>query len=276
MRPRTTIVHIAGMAPDARSLRLVLIPRGMYLIGAEERGSNRDESPVHPVRFRKDFYISDAPVTQAQWSAVMGSLPTPAPSTSVGRSSIGLGQDHPVDSATWNEIVGRDGFLASLGAATDLPFRLPTEAEWEVACRGKTRTRFSFGDSLDGDDLCENASAGLMAGRRSEYMWFCGSTSDAAGSGSQPVAMLLPNAFGLYDCHGNIFEWCSDWYSPSFYGLPEALLDDPANDVDVNGRRVIRGGCWAYGAQYARSALRYGQFPDRPDWAVGFRVALAQ
>jgi formylglycine-generating enzyme required for sulfatase activity len=204
----------------------------------------------------------------------MGTLPPPAPRGPTGSSGIGQGDDHPVDSVSWDDVAGAGGFLERLSQATGLPFRLPTEAEWEYACRGKTLTRYSFGDSFEFDGFCFDGKAGLLPGERSDYMWYCGSPALLSESGSKPVALLKPNPFGLYDIHGNVFEFVRDWYDENFYQSPEATHDNPENTTVGASHKVIRGGCWGYDATYARSALRYRLPHNQPDWGTGFRVAL--
>ena len=132
----------------------------------------------------------------------------------------------------------------------DYDYRLPTEAEWEYACRAGTTTRFSCGDELD-----------------PAYAWF----GDNSDNETHPVGEKRPNAFGLYDMHGNVWEWCSDWYDGDYYGgSPPANPTGPS----TGSYRVSRGGCWSLSAKYCRSAIRYRYRPDYRTYSLGFRVAL--
>ncbi|WP_261345963.1 formylglycine-generating enzyme family protein [Tautonia rosea] len=277
IRPLT--INLPGLPAGARPLRLVRIPAGTFPMGAVERGSSPDEAPVHSVTISRPFYLGQTLLTQAQWGAVMGSLPTPIPWTLTGGvSSIGLGDDVPIDSISWDDVAGPGGFLDTLNSLTGRNFRLPTEAEWEYACRAGTQTRFSFGDSLDAPDHeCFDGPAGTQPGQRTDYVWYCANQgwSGDPDYGGKPVAAKRPNPFGLYDVHGNFFEYCSDWYDDDFYSRPEAILPNPENQASGSGCRVIRGGSWHYSIHYARSALRYHQDHDTPDWAISVRVALS-
>ena len=139
--------------------------------------------------------------------------------------------------------------------------RLPSEAEWEYACRAGTQTRFYFGDSLSVGDVCEDD------GTRSQYMWYCGNKSPY---GSKPVGGKLPNAFGLHDMSGNLWEWCEDDWHGSYTGAPSngsAWIDAPRGSD-----RVVRGGFWYGSARYCRSANRGFHWPDDRNDYVGFRL----
>jgi formylglycine-generating enzyme required for sulfatase activity len=270
---RSLKIAIPGLnESNARPLTLRRLPGGSFQMGSEDVASNADERPIRSVCISNDYYLGETEITQAQWRAVMGTLP-PA---SNPKSGIGRGNDFPVDSVSWEEVAGADGFIARLNSLTSLAFRLPTEAEWEYACRAGTSTRFYFGDSLTCLDDCADCPASPLSGNRSDYLWYCGNNGfpGSAEYGGKPVGLKKPNSFGLFDMHGNLFEYCSDWYQADFYAGPEAAVPDPENKNPASGRRVIRGGCWDYGATYSRSALRYGARPERPDWGTGFRLAL--
>jgi formylglycine-generating enzyme required for sulfatase activity len=131
--------------------------------------------------------------------------------------------------------------------------RLPTEAQWEYACRAGTKTRFCSGD----------ADAGLA-----DYTWY-----DAnSGKTTHPVGTKKPNAWGLFDCHGNVWEWCADWYGEDYYR--KSLWDDPTGPVTDAGR-VLRGGSWRHSARACRSACRFINFPDYRYDYLGFRLVLS-
>ncbi len=259
--------------PGGVPLVLVRIPAGSFQMGSPdtERGRYSTwEGPVHPVTIGYDFYMGKYELTQAQWLAVMGSWPGTAPS-----SGFGVGANYPAYYLSWDDA---RNFVTALNAhitATSqgpATMRLPSEAEWEYACRAGTQTRFYFGDSLGVGDACEDD------GTRSQYMWYCGNNSGSYGQpgyGSNPVGGKLPNAFGLYDMSGNIWEWCEDDWHGSYTGAPtngSAWIDSPTRASS----RMFRGGYWSYGARYCRSAYRNGYYPPARNGGIGFRVAVVR
>ncbi|MBM3859468.1 MAG: formylglycine-generating enzyme family protein [Verrucomicrobia bacterium] len=159
-------------------IEAVAVPAGSFMMGSEN--GREDEKPVHKVTITKSFYMGKYEVTQEQWEAVMGNNP-----------SSYKGGKHPVGNVSWNDC---EAFLAKLNEKLDAwKASLPTEAQWEYACRAGTTTKYFWGD----DD-----------GRLGEYAWF---KSDAGGT-THPIGLKKPNAWGLYDMIGNVWEWCSDWY----------------------------------------------------------------
>ena len=223
---------------------LVLIPAGSFMMGSPDssRGAAYDEKPQHPVRITRPFYAGKYPVTQEQWKAVMGSNP-----------SRFKGPKNPVEKVSWDDC---RKFLEKLNAKSGMPwgkFVLPTEAQWEYACRAGSTTRYCFGD----EDPTLN-----------EYAWY---TKTTFGNGTHPVGQKKPNAWGLYDVHGNVWEWCSDWYDGRYYaGSP---TDDPAGPA-MGSCRVNRGGSWLDYQWECRSARRGDSVPDLSYDAVGLRVCL--
>ena len=150
--------------------------------------------------------------------------------------------------------------------------RLPSEAEWEYACRAGTQTRFFFGDSLSVDDYATDGPAGTLPGNRSDYMWF-GYNYNTPTYGSKPVATKWPNQFGLYDMSGNVWEWCQDYWHDDYTGAP---ANGSAWESPTSSYRVLRGGCWVSNAYYCRSACRYYYYPDNQGRDVGVRLARTQ
>ncbi len=220
------------------SLDLVSLPGATFSMGSED-GYSR-EQPVHEVTVNP-FSIGRTEVTQAQWRAVMGQL-----------HDVGFeGPTRPVERVSW---YGAVRFCERLSELTGLAFRLPTEAEWEYAARGGTRTRFSFGD--DEADL-------------GKYAWYY----ENSESQTHPVATKLPNPFGLYDVHGNVCEWCQDHWSADYQGAP---LDGSAKLSGGDSIfRVLRGGSWNVIGNSCRSAYRYvTDWPGSRNIYFGFRVVV--
>lgn len=220
---------MAGVA----GIELVLIPAGEFAMG--ESDGEPDEQPVHQVKIGQPFYLGKYEVTQAQWKQIMGDNP-----------SKFVGDDLPVDNVSWKDV---QVFLQRLNDAGD-PFfyRLPTEAEWEYACRAETK--------------------GKYAGSLDALAWYF----DNSGGQTHPVGQKAPNAFGLHDMHGNVREWCQDWYDDLYYKKTPA--DDPTGPT--NGTwRAIRGGSYFANAAACRSAVRYKLDPELKLDSVGFRVAAS-
>jgi formylglycine-generating enzyme required for sulfatase activity len=241
--PVETAIDLGGSV----ALDLVLIPPGMFDMGSpeDEPGRWKEEGPVHRVRISRAFYIGKYEVTQEQWQKVMGANP-----------SNFKGPKHPVELVSWDNCQEFLKRLNALGKAKG-QFLLPTEAEWEWACRAGTRTRFCFGDA---------------EARLGEYAWY-----DAnSWSTTHPVGEKQPNAWGLHDCHGNVWEWCSDWfgeYSANPWPGKFRLTRDPQGPASSPGR-VLRGGGWRCNPRNCRSAFRDFLDPSGRYYFIGFRVAL--
>jgi formylglycine-generating enzyme required for sulfatase activity len=207
------------------------------------------EGPQTAVTISRGFWMGKYEVTQGEYLAVMGSNP----------SYFTGDTNRPVETVSWYDATNYCGTLtqrerAGGRIATNSVYRLPTEAEWEHACRAETSTRFSYGDDPGYTNL-------------TNYAWY----SDNSGGTTHPVGQKLPNLWGLYDMHGNVWEWCQDWWS---YNLPGGIAIDPQGPA-TGSSRVIRGGDWGSFAGFCRSADRYGGYPGyRLDY-VGFRVLLA-
>ena len=214
--------------PDSVPMVLVRVPPASFNMGSPVTDPTREESemPQHNVILSKEYFVGKFEVTQGQWEAIMGSLPS---------QDCGAGPTQPVCKVTWQAIAGPGGFLerlnshlqatGQLGAGT---LRLLSEAEWEYAARAGTTTRFSFGDALDCGEGC--GACGTSTG----YMWWCGNNSP---DGAKPAGFKRPNGFGLYDMHGNLWEWVSDWYGP-YQAAAQTDPQGPASGTE----RVSRGG----------------------------------
>jgi formylglycine-generating enzyme required for sulfatase activity len=257
--------------PGAVTLDMLHIPAGTFLMGSpeEELGRMSNEGPQTQVTLTRDFYMARTHITQSQWEAVMGIGVWPG----IGPPSAtnGLGPDFPIYNVTWNDATSFTLALASHLAAMGQPgveVRLPTEAEWEYACRAGTTTRFYFGDSLCNPitDPLFNCEAGDMPGTRSDYLWWYANASGRC----QPVATKLPNRWGLHDMGGNLWHLCLDFYQGS---LPGGSVTDPSGP-GTGSHRAVRGGAWANPLTHVRSASREMQLPTMGSRSVGFRIVM--
>jgi formylglycine-generating enzyme required for sulfatase activity len=226
------------------TMKLVLIPAGKFTMGSpdDEKDHQKGESPQHEVTISKAFYMGVYAVTQEQYGQMMGKNP----------SNFKCAQN-PVETVSWVDAVE---FCEVLSKKTGKNIRLPTEAEWEYACRAGSKTRFSYGD--DDDKL-------------GDYAWY----NKRGGGVAHPVGQKKPNEWGLYDMHGNVCQWCSDWYGEDYYSAK-------ANDRDPQGpdsgsTRVLRGGSWwEDNPTGCRSAGRSRGNPGGLSFGgIGFRVVVA-
>jgi formylglycine-generating enzyme required for sulfatase activity len=241
---------------NSLGMRLVLIPAGTFPMGSPRTEAERhgNEGLPHPVTIEEPFYLCMYPVTQAEYTAVMGRNP------SCFFKHNGGGPDHPVEQVSWDDAVEFCHRLTDFARekAARRTYRLPTEAEWEYACRAGTATPFSFGSSASSTQANFNGHYPYGGAHKGPYR---GHTS--------PVGSYDPNPWGLHDMHGNVWEWCSDLYHHD----PSAHT--PArSDALVARDRVLRGGCWFSDGGLCRSACRLGRPAFEHDFNVGFRVAL--
>lgn len=262
------------VAPERQRIsdmfEMVYVEGGTFSMGASSRGSEteNDEEPSHSVTL-SSFYIGKYEVTQKQWVAIMGT-----------KRSLFKGGNHPVDCVSWNDV---QEFIRRLNAKTGKTYRLPTEAEWEYAARGGRygdNSLYSGGDDIDA------------------VAWHSGNS----GSKTHPVGTKSPNALGIYDMSGNVWEWCSDWYEPEFPAPPKNPLgiydfgtvwesncsDGPkpeyhAKSLSGNPQGpssidicVIRGGSYNFDASSCRVSNRPFLDPDNRSYGVGFRLVLSE
>jgi formylglycine-generating enzyme required for sulfatase activity len=260
LRPEAGVNLLAKDEPpklitNSIGMKLVLVPAGDFLMGSpdSDKEAQDDEKPQHRVRITRPFYLGAHEVTQGQYRAVTGASP-----------SIFYGSDDlPVERVSWEDAIAFCNKLSEQmglkpyyhsGARTPSGgdgYRLPTEAEWEYACRAGSATRYHFGDD----------AANLGA-----YDWY----GDNSGHKTHPVGQKRPNAWGLYDMHGNVWEWCWDGFGRDFYARsPDADPTGPSQAVD----RASRGGSWEDDLRICRSAVRYGSAPGNQRHDLGFRVA---
>jgi formylglycine-generating enzyme required for sulfatase activity len=239
---------MSGLLTEADLPEMVYVPGGTFQMGSNDYKSY-DEQPVHQVNVAS-FFMSKFVVTQAQWQAV-AALPkehqdlTPDPYS--GENSNFRGSLLPAICVSWDDA---KEFCARLSQATKSNYQLPSEAEWEYACRAGTISKYNFGDEITPDKANYNNTIGHIT----------------------PAGKYSPNAFGLYDMHGNVWEWCEDTYRDRYDGAK----NDGTAWVDDNYRRVIRGGSWLLNAVLCRSATRSRSEPDNKNYNIGFRVVRSK
>jgi formylglycine-generating enzyme required for sulfatase activity len=232
--PKLQPKEIAVDLGNGVKLEMILIPAGEFLMGSpdSDKDAGGDEKPQHRVRITKPFYLGKYLVTQEQWEAVMGTNP----------SHLNAPKN-PVEQVSWDDcrqLLNRLNERLRRPHPGPLPegegdFQLPTEAQWEYACRAGSTTRYCFGDDEPG---------------LSKYAWY----NANSGGHTCPVGEKKPNAWNLYDMHGNVWQWCADWYDGSYYG--KSPTDDPMGPA-AGTDRVHRGGSWSDDAGYCRSAYRF-------------------
>jgi len=251
--------------PSGIPLTLLRIPAGSFLMGSPESEPGRHPltETQHHVTLTREYYIGRYEVTQQQWVAVMGSNPA---------TDDGVGNAYPAHDVTWDMVAGPGGFidklnqhLAATGQSGTAVVRLPTEAEWEHAARAGTSTVFSFGDGTG----CEIESCNMCT-TFDRYMWWCANSSwPASPEGTRPVGGKQPNPWGLYDVHGNVWEWTADWYVRHGTGAEV----DPTGPA-TGEYKVLHGGNWNNYPSYCRSASRTAYKPDY-HYGAGFRLACS-
>lgn len=217
---------------------MILVNGGVFRMGAEDGGP--DELPVHEVEL-DSYYIGKFPVTQELWVSVTGSNP----------SAFRSYKDLPIESVSWEEI---QNFLLKLNKASGKLYRLPTEAEWEFAAIGGTRTnnyRYSGSDKIE------------------EVAWYDANSNKK----THPVGLLRPNELGLYDLCGNVWEWCSDWYDDEYRSDDKYRKNPPGPDFGTF--RVLRGGSWATPEDKCRRSSRFSYSGDFRNNCVGVRLVLS-
>jgi formylglycine-generating enzyme required for sulfatase activity len=251
----TQTAHFYPQTLGNSTLEMVYIPGGSFTMGspAEEVERLDREGPQHEVQVAQ-FFMSKYPITQAQW-AVVADLPLSKRKLERDPANF-KGTDRPIEQVSWWDAVE---FCDRLSNYTQLPYSLPSEAQWEYACRAGTTTPFHFGKTLT-DELA-NYDASVTYGESGVKGKESRSTS--------PVGQFPANAFGLYDMHGNVWEWCADHYG----GYDRAPVDGSAwLTDDENASRVLRGGSWIFNPGACRSAYRNFNSPGNRDFYVGFRV----
>lgn len=272
-RPGPTSGGVGNAQPKAGTLmkntlgmEFAYIPAGSFMMGSSDteiqqafdnaRGNLGEkakrewftpEGPQRRVTIGSDIYLGRYEVTQAQWQAVMGTNP----------SKFSDCAQCPVERVSWNDI---QEFINKLNARNDgYSYRLPSEAEWEYAARAGTTTPFAFGSSLSSAQANFNGDYPYGGAAEGEYL-----------IKTTPVGSFSPNAWGMYDMHGNVWEWCQDWYGENYYS--SGLAADPPGPSSGTAR-VVRGGSWTNYAFFLRSALRNFNQPADRNGLIGFRLA---
>jgi formylglycine-generating enzyme required for sulfatase activity len=243
-------------------MNLVYIPAGSFMMGSNRSAAQlakeydkdesdfADEFPQHQVRISKGFWMGQTEVTQGQYKSVMNAEPW---------SRYPLVQKSANNPAVWVTWEDAAAFCRKLSQREGKTYRLPTEAEWEYACRAGTTTQFSFGDS--------DSSLG-------DYAWFAGD-APVTQQYAYPVGQKKPNPWGLYDMNGNVSEWCSDYYDKDYYSISPSV--DPKGPLyEALGSHSLRGGFWHNDASYLRSSNRRGSGIVNRSNFIGFRVVRSQ
>jgi formylglycine-generating enzyme required for sulfatase activity len=297
-----TITNTIGM-------KLVLIPAGDFLMGSpdSDKDATDNEKPQHRIRITRPFYLGTTEVTVGQFRRVVEATGLRTEAETDGKGGYGWNEakyaweqgpkytwrnpgfpqsdDHPVVEVSWNDAIAFCNKLSEMeglkpyyqfggGSQTGGDgYRVPTEAEWEYACRGGTPTRYSSGDDPETLAQVDNFADGTL---KAKGGIFASLTTIAARDGhvfTAPVGRFRANRFGVFDMHGNVLEWCWDAYKADYYKeSPPADPLGPSKAAD----RVIRGGSWSHHPQFCRSALRFGSLPGRRNGFLGFRVARVQ
>jgi formylglycine-generating enzyme required for sulfatase activity len=224
--------NLVETLPDGVELQMVSIPTGSFLMGSKTFESSQ---PIHKVTL-KPFYMGKYQVTQAQWKVVMGNNP-----------SQFKGDDLPVETVSWDDA---KEFCKKLSEKTGREYRLPSEAEWEYAARAGSTGDYCFGNNLN-----------LL----SEYAWF----DENSGDKTHPVGQKKPNAWGLYDVHGNVWEWCDDVWHDDYQDAPD---DGSAWMTGESPHQLLRGGSWRSSPDFARAVSRVYGLPINRHLRLGFRV----
>jgi len=227
------------------TMDLVLIPAGKFQMGSDKGAS--DEKPVREVTISKPFYMGVHEVTQAQWKAVMGTEPW------AGEKYAKSGASHAASYISWDDAMK---FCRTLSQTSGRTVTLPTEAQWEYACRAGSKTAYCFGDDES---------------KLGDYAWYYENAYKKDEKYAHAAGRKKPNAFGLYDMHGNVLEWCRDWYDEKFY--TKAKNVDPENTTEAQCR-VLRGGSWNNNPGNCRAANRNRNTTDNRNNNTGFRVVV--
>jgi uncharacterized protein (TIGR02996 family) len=263
---RVQALLAAGMKPvrprrSLGGLELAWIPPGSFLMGSPPEEAHRSgNEQQHRVTLTRAFWMGVFPITQSQWLTVTGSNPTAFSPQGPRHDNIrGCKRDDllrfPIDSVSWTQA---NHFRDRLRELLGQPITLPTEAQWEYACRAGTTSPFHFGGVLNGKQASCDGGVPYGTTRKGPFL-----------NRPSPVGSFPPNAWGLYDMHGNMLEWCLDAYREQYERLPAT---DPVYHSPRAGQRIARGGCWYSNSHACRSALRLHYGPDDFSIYLGLRI----
>ena len=247
-KPELPPVEIVNIPPpkgktykNSLGVEFVQIPAGEFQMGCSKGDTECEdnEKPLHLVKITKSFYMGKFEVTQGQWTKLMGSNPS---------SFKECGENCPVENVSWNDAHEFIERLCTREKYSPCKHRLPTEAEWEYAARAGTKTKYYWG-IFPNDD----------------YFWY----DENSGRSTNPVGKKKPNAWGLYDISGNVWEWVEDWYDERYYSKSPDI-----NGPSSGGNRILRGGSWDYYARSSRLSYRINYDPDIRFRNYGFRLVL--
>jgi formylglycine-generating enzyme required for sulfatase activity len=256
-RDRATAEFFVEELTKGVTLEMIAIPGGTFKMGSPNFEGDADERPQHRVAIAP-FFMGKYPITQAQWRAV-ANLPKVKQTLNPYPSRF-KGANRPVENVSWHEAVE---FCVRLSQKTGREYRLPSEAEWEYACRAGTTTSFHFGEKITTELVNYNDSDSYLTESKTRYRK---ETTDVG-------SFLVANAFGLYDMHGLVWEWCADPWHNNYHGAPtDGRVWEAGGDMN---RRVLRGGSWNFGAELCRSASRSWNEADGGLRICGFRVVLS-
>ncbi len=300
--------HLGVPVESANSIgmKMTLIPPGEFMMGSNSsRGDletagfvlvdtfdNSDEQPAHGVKITNPFYMGIHEVTRGQFAAFVNDTGYQTEAEKDGKGGYGLDaagngpqkpeynwkdngmsqtDSHPVVNVSWNDAVE---FIKWLSKKEGKQYRLPTEAEWEYCCRAGSETHFSSGDSLASLKGFGNVLDASYKGKytNNDHKLFQPFPFDDGFVYASPVGRFKAKMFGLHDMHGNVWEWCSDWYGKDYYA--RSPLGDPAGATS-GSNRVLRGGSWGNSAWECRSAIRFDGDPSFRNFLLGFRMALS-
>ena len=230
-------------------MQLNLIPAGTFLMGSPAGEPDReDKEHQHEVTISKAFYMQTTEVTQGQWKALMGTEPWKGQEFS---KYVKEGTNYPAVYVSWDDAIT---YCKKLSEKEGKTYRLPTEAEWEYACRAGSKTTWNFGND-------QNALG--------DYAWYANNAWDIGEKYAHQVGLKNPNAFGLYDMHGNVWEWCYDYYGQNYYN--QSREKNPTGP-ESGSHRVFRGGSWRFGIPLTRSAYRARLSAGYSHGMDGFRL----
>jgi len=284
---------------NSLGMKLKLIPAGEFVMGssADEPENQSDELPAHRVRITKPFYLGVYEVTIGEFRPFVEATNYQTDAEKDGRGGWGYTgnddrpfkrepkytwretgfpqkDDQPVVNVSWNDAVAFCEWLSKKESQT---YRLPTEAEWEYACRAGTATRYAHGSDAEGIERVGNVADATMNQKFVEWIKFNKVDREKIGTANHndgyvftsPVGKFQPNAFGLYDLQGNVWEWCSDWDSTTYYR--DSPTDDPQGPASGKSK-IRRGGSWLHSPTFSRSAQRRRYAPEKRNSPIGFRV----